>query len=82
MTYGRVHTSVQVHKPHGRGRKSLAELVRGEFLPWEGPLIRPFGPPSPQRGEGPSAARFAIPLRLPRMRQIQFKAIHLMLRES
>jgi len=32
MTYGRVRASVQVHKPCRRGRKSLAELVRGELL--------------------------------------------------
>ena len=32
-----------------------AELVRGNFIVWqdEGPLIRPYGPPSPQGEKGP-----------------------------
>jgi hypothetical protein len=60
MTYGRVQRRYPGAQPHGRGRKSLAELVRGEFPSWEGPLIRPFGPPSPQGEKGPRNARLSI----------------------
>ena len=51
MTYGRVRCAAHVHDPTD-GRKSLAELVRGSYFRWEGPLIRPFGPPSPQGEKG------------------------------
>jgi hypothetical protein len=48
MTYGRVRCP-----PHGLNLTDaavshLAELVRGESRSSQGPLIRPFGPPSPQ----------------------------------
>jgi hypothetical protein len=52
MTYGRALRAVHRHNLTGRGRKSLAELARGEFLAWEGPLIRPCGAPSPQGEKG------------------------------
>ena len=64
MTYGRERRVDRTHNPTGAAVSDLAELVRGEFLPWEGPLIRPFGPPSPE-GEKGAVARFGAPQRPP-----------------
>ena len=52
MTYG-----CEARPPHRRGLGSaavshLAELVRGDYDGEEGPLIRAFGPPSPQGEKG------------------------------
>jgi len=54
MTYGRAHRPAHRHSSMGAVVSHLAELVRGYFLsdPGEGPLIRPFGPPSPQGEKG------------------------------
>jgi hypothetical protein len=49
MTYGRAHYANQVHVLCGAAVSHSAELVRGNFFAKkEGPLIRPFGAPSPQ----------------------------------
>ena len=66
MTYGREHFEGHMLIAQSAAVSHLAELVRGEFLSSEGPLIRPFGPPSPQ-GEKGAVARFGVPLRPPRM---------------
>jgi hypothetical protein len=51
MTYGRVLLADHEHALNGAAVSHLAELVRGDFFAKkEGPLIRPFGAPSP-RGE-------------------------------
>src|SRR5512134_2905581 len=47
---------VHVRNLSGAAVSHLAELVRGEFPSWEGPLIRPFGPPSPQGEKGRAAS--------------------------
>jgi len=54
MTYGRVRVAGNVHNGKGAGVSHLAELVRGDFdiRCHEGPLIRPFGAPSPQGEKG------------------------------
>jgi hypothetical protein len=54
MTYGRVRNAAHTLDIDGAVVSHLAELVRG-YLPstvGEGPLIRPFGPPSPQGEKG------------------------------
>jgi hypothetical protein len=81
MTYGRERLEGHTLIAQGAAVSHLAELVRGEFLSWQGPLIRPFGPPSPQ-GEKGAVARFGAPLRPPRMDQARSRAIHLMFRLS
>ena len=49
MTYGRVCFVTRKQALRGAAVSHSAELVRGtSLLPREGPLIRPFGPPSPQ----------------------------------
>ena len=57
MTYGRERFEGRTLVAQGAAVSHLAELVRGEFLSSEGPLIQPFGPPSPQ-GEKGAVARF------------------------
>jgi hypothetical protein len=57
MTYGRVRFAAHIYRPMGAAVSHLAELVRGEFLSSQGPLIRPFGPPSPQGEKGRCGAR-------------------------
>jgi hypothetical protein len=80
MTYGRERLQSHILVPWGRGRKSLAELVRGECgkapssgTSRRGPLVRPVspkaslrldGPPSPQGEKGAAATR-GTPLRPP-----------------
>ena len=58
MTYGRVRFAAHMRSPMGAAVSHLAELVRGEFLAWKGPLIRPFGPPSPQGEKGRGGAHW------------------------
>jgi hypothetical protein len=55
MTYGRGLLPAHGYNIDGAAVSHLAELVRGDFFPplGEGPLIRPFGPPSPQGEKGP-----------------------------
>jgi hypothetical protein len=54
MTYGRVAQPTNGEDLDGATVSHLAELVRGNFLHLdEGPLIRPFGAPSPQGEKGP-----------------------------
>jgi hypothetical protein len=51
MTCGRAGQALGIRGPNGAAASHSAELVRGNLMRWrEGPLIRPFGPPSP-RGE-------------------------------
>jgi hypothetical protein len=54
MTYGRVCFAGRRRDVEGAAVSHLAELARGYFLPPDGggPLIRPFGPPSPQGEKG------------------------------
>ena len=53
MTYGRVHIAGGFCDVEGADVSHRAELVRGDFLSSpQGPLIRPFGAPSPQREKG------------------------------
>ncbi len=53
MTYGCVLRPNRVHTAASAAVSHSAELVRGDFLVrTEGPLIRPFGPPSPQGEKG------------------------------
>ena len=54
MTYGRVRVARRTHMGYGAAVSHLAELVRGNLCVGgsEGPLIRPFGPPSPQGEKG------------------------------
>jgi hypothetical protein len=54
MTCGRVHHAAGRHNRDGATASHSAELVRGDFeqRKKEGPLIRPFGPPSPQGEKG------------------------------
>jgi hypothetical protein len=52
MTYGRVALATYTHAVAGAAVSHSAELVRGNYL-GEGPLIRPFGPPSPQGEKRP-----------------------------
>src|SRR5262245_1198827 len=54
MTYGRGLQVARVLQPRWRGRKSSGRAGEGRLCcaGSEGPLIRPFGPPSPPRGEG------------------------------
>ena len=53
MTYGRALQLARVLQPDGEDVSHPAELVRGDFGGRsEGPLIRPFGPPSPQGEKG------------------------------
>ena len=52
MTYGRGHFASQEVERSGAAVSHLAELVRGKFLASRKPLIRPFGPPSPQGEKG------------------------------
>ena len=49
MTYVRVRLASLMHDGNDADVSHLAELVRGHFDPrcHEGPLIRPFGAPSP-----------------------------------
>jgi hypothetical protein len=54
MTYGRVREATQSFDLDDAAVRHLAELVRGEHLSEEGPLIRPFGPPCPQGEKGRS----------------------------
>src|SRR6188508_425069 len=51
MTYGCVAHASHVQDLEGAAVSHLAELVRGN-CDKEGPLIRPFGPPSPQGEKG------------------------------
>ena len=53
MTYGRVHDAARMFTLNGADVSHLAELVRGEFLPWKGPLIRPVSPKASLRLDGP-----------------------------
>jgi hypothetical protein len=53
MTYGRVLTHSPCFTGRGATVSHRAELVRGNFEAGEkGPLIRPFGAPSPQGEKG------------------------------
>ena len=53
MTYGRVLLADHKQALNGAAVSHSAELVRGHFLTrGEGPLIRPYGPPSPQGEKG------------------------------
>jgi hypothetical protein len=54
MTYGRVRVEKSGRALDGATVSHSAELARGDFvlLPLEGPLIRPFGAPSPQGEKG------------------------------
>jgi hypothetical protein len=53
MTYGRAPPPGHKHPLDGTGVSHVAELVRGTALfTGEGPLIRPYGPPSPQGEKG------------------------------
>ena len=53
MTYGREARRSHVLEVDGAAVSHSAELVRGDFGDGEtGPLIRPFGPPSPQGEKG------------------------------
>jgi hypothetical protein len=55
MAYGRVHFVCNASNGNGAVVSHLAELVRGYFsMSTQGPLIRPFGPPSPQGENGHS----------------------------
>jgi len=54
MTYGCVTRPRCEHALADAAVSHLAELVRGDFHVDEGPLIRPFGPPSPQGEKGTS----------------------------
>jgi len=62
MTYGRVRQVRHDLVLHGAAVSHLAELVRGDFhvanfhVANEGPLIRPFGAPSPQGEKGPRSS--------------------------
>jgi hypothetical protein len=61
MTYGRAICAGKMLDVEGAPVSHRAELVRGDFLSrGEGPLIRPFGAPSPQgeKGEAASASGF------------------------
>jgi hypothetical protein len=51
MTYGRVESAFSEPSRAIAVISHLAELVRGKFAA-EGPLIRPFGAPSPQGEKG------------------------------
>jgi hypothetical protein len=53
MTYGRVCVASHIFNAEGADVSHLAELARGDFShSAQGPLIRPFGPPSPQGEKG------------------------------
>jgi hypothetical protein len=54
MTYGRVRPANLAHNGKNADVSHRAELVRGDFVirELEGPLIRPFGAPSPQGEKG------------------------------
>jgi hypothetical protein len=53
MTYGCVAIPLHAQGLDGAAVSHLAELVRGDFDDSdEGPLIRPFGAPSPQGEKG------------------------------
>src|SRR5215218_3651746 len=52
MTYGCVAHVQHAHHFDGAAVSHSAELVRGNFISDEGPLIRSFGPPSPQGEKG------------------------------
>ena len=54
MTYGRGQVARHKLPVDGAAVSHSAELVRGNFFAEkEGPLIRPFGAPSPQGEKGP-----------------------------
>ena len=56
MTYGRVRAAGRLPNTEGADVSHTAELVRGDFSnSTQGPLIRPFGAPSPQREKGYSS---------------------------
>jgi hypothetical protein len=59
MTCGRVRFVRRNRALDGAAVSHSAELVRGDCLPprAEGPLIRPYGPPSPQGEKGRRGAR-------------------------
>jgi hypothetical protein len=53
MTYGRAHIASGFRNSKGADVSHLAELVRGDCISRaQGPLIRPFGAPSPQGEKG------------------------------
>jgi hypothetical protein len=53
MTYGRVRVADQIRDLSGADVSHTAELVRGDFSDGtQGPLILPFGAPSPQGEKG------------------------------
>jgi hypothetical protein len=53
MTYGRMRLAIGILNGNGADVSHLAELVRGDFpRRTQGPLIRPFGAPSPQGKKG------------------------------
>ena len=52
MTYGRDLDRVTLANFDGTVVSHQAELVRGNLSLGEGPLIRPYGPPSPQGEKG------------------------------
>jgi hypothetical protein len=53
MTYGRVRLANRMHNTESADVSHSAELVRGDFsYGAQGPLIRPFGAPSPQGEKG------------------------------
>ena len=63
MTYGRVLIARRLRDGKGADVSHLAELVRGDCMgSAKGPLIRPFGAPSPQgeKGDQRSAHRVRI----------------------
>ena len=65
MTYGCAAHAILVLYPDGAAVSHQAELVRGKFASgMEGPLIRSFGPPSPQgeKGHVRPACFHALPL--------------------
>jgi hypothetical protein len=64
MTYGRVHNAIREHDPPGAAVSHLAELVRGNSLPWcatKAPSSGPSGHLLP-KGRWAAAAPFGAPL--------------------
>ena len=68
MTYGCVAQLSHLEALEGAGVSHSAELVRGDCSGGEeGPLIRPFGPPSPQGEKGFRVFGHAEPRYLPNL---------------
>jgi hypothetical protein len=62
MTYGRVRNEQHERALQGASVGRPADLVRGDFAQNEGPLIRPFGEPSPQEEKGCSVLARSEPI--------------------